>query len=233
MSDSYRRNFLDLKMLHGLGGDPVWYPPELTDRPRLWPLDKWAEAPRGLGFPAFFQSHWRGVRLLKDPMTLSVYHNLLWELRPRVIIETGVYSGGSLLWFRDITRAMGFDCQVIGIDNDLSRCQIPTSEMSNIVLYEGDLSDLESLEPLRSNTASPLLMIDDAHCNSFNLMSWCVDNLLVRGDYFIIEDTMASWQQYTPELLVEYLAAFRDVFEMDMVYANSCSQLERGVFRRI
>jgi cephamycin C biosynthesis protein len=204
----------------------------LTDRPRAWPLDRWANAPRDLGFDDFSHYHWRGLRLLKEPATQSAYHDLLWELRPRTIIELGVYSGGSLVWFRDLTKLIGIDCQVIGVDKNLAQCQIPTSEMSNIVLHEADCAAVESLEPLRPAARHPLIVVDDAHCNTFNIMRWAVDHLLEEGDYFIVEDMIPYWQRYSPNLLVDYLAAFRDVLRMDMLYANTCPQLYRGVFRR-
>jgi len=224
-------DFLDLNAFRGLGEDPVYRPPVLTDRPRQWPLDRWADAPRSLGFGDFASCHWRGLRLLKDADTQAAYHNLLWELRPRTIVELGVYSGGSLVWFRDLTKLMGLDCQIIGIDRDLSQCQIPAAEMSNILLYAGDCAFVETLEPIRT-VSHPLVLIDDAHCNTFNIMQWAVDYVLEMGDYFIVEDMIPYWHRYSPNLLVDYLAAFRNVFTMDMVYANTCAQLDRGVFRR-
>jgi cephamycin C biosynthesis protein len=223
--------FADLNRFRGVGEDPSYHPPTLTDRPRDWPLDRWAEAPRDLGYDDFANCHWRGVRLLKDPETQAAYHNLLWELRPRTIVELGVFSGGSLVWFRDLTRLMGVDCQVIGVDRDLSRCRIPEEEMDGILLHEGDCEELETLAPLR-DVAHPLIFIDDAHSNTFNVMRWAVDNVLVPGDYFIIEDMIAAWARYSPNRLTEYMAAFRDELALDMVYANSCQQLDRGVLRR-
>jgi cephamycin C biosynthesis protein len=205
MHDDFRRDFPDLNLFRGVGEDPVYHPPVLKDRPRAWPLDRWADAPRDLGFDDVPQYHWRGLRLLKDPPTQSAYHSLLWELRPRTIIELGIYSGGSLVWFRDLTKLMGIDCQVVGADRNLVRCQIPPSEMSNIALHEADCANLESLEPLRADARHPLVLIDDM---------------------------IPFWHRYSPNLLVEYLAAFKDVLTMDMVYANSCPQLYRGVFRR-
>ncbi len=231
MKDYSGEDFLDLNTFRGLGEDPVYHPPVLTDRPRDWPLDQWADAPRDLGFSDFARHQWRGLRMLKDPDTQAAYHDMLCELRPRTIVELGVYGGGSLVWFRDMAKLMGFDCQVIGIDKDLSRCQIPSSEMSGISLHEADCSALETFEPLRE-AAHPLIFIDDAHCNTFNIMKWAVDHLLEQGDYFIIEDMIPYWYRYCPNLLLDYLAAFRDVLTMDMVYANASSQLDRGVFRR-
>lgn len=232
MYDDFHRDFLDLNTFRGRGEDPAYHPPVLTDRPRAWPLDKWADAPTDLGFIDFPYYHWRGLRLLKDPPTLSAYHDLLWELRPRTIIELGTYSGASLVWFRDVTKLMGIDCQVVGIDKNLDLCQIPPSEMSNITLLEADCTNLETLEPLRALARHPLLVIDDAHANTFNVMRWAVDHVLAEGDYFIIEDMIASWHRYSPNLLTQYLASFRNVLTMDMLYANTCQQLYRGVFRR-
>mgnify|MGYP005831924935 CR=1 FL=1 len=129
-----RREFLDLNLFRGVGEDPDYHAPVLVDRPREWPLDRWEQAPRDLGYDDFPRYQWRGLRLLKDPPTRAAYHDLLMELRPRTIVELGVFSGGSLVWFRDLTRLMGVDCRVIGIDRDLSRCRIPAGEMSGIEL---------------------------------------------------------------------------------------------------
>ncbi|MFC6091785.1 CmcI family methyltransferase [Saccharothrix sp. BKS2] len=225
------QEFLDLNDFRGVGEDPVWHPPVLADRPRDWPLDQWAEAPRDLGYPDFARYQWRGLRLLKDPDTQAAYHDLLCELRPRTVVELGVFSGGSLMWFRDMARLMDLDCRVVGIDRDLGRCRIPESEMAGITLSEADCADLTTFEQLR-DLPHPLLFIDDAHANTFNVMRWTVDNLLVAGDYFVIEDMIPYWHRYCPNLLEEYLGAFGKTLSMDMVYANASAQLDRGVFRR-
>ena len=232
MNDDARPKFLDLNLYRGVGEDPVYRPPHLIDRPRGWPLDRWAEAPRDLGFDDFPRYHWKGLRLLKDPATQSTYHDLLWEIRPRTIVELGVYSGGSLLWFHDVTRMMGVDCRVIGVDRNLARCQLSDAQMDGISLHEGDCNAVASLAFLGERVQHPLVFIDDAHCNTFNVMQWAVDELLAPGDYFIIEDMMPFWERYSPALLAEYLASFRNTLEMDMVFANACAQLARGVFRR-
>ena len=175
MHDDFRKHFLDLNMFRGVGEDPVYHPPVLTDRPRAWPLDRWIDAPRDLGFDEFPHYHWRGLRLLKEPQTQSAYHDLLWELRPRTIIELGVYSGGSLIWFRDLTKLMGINCQVFGMDKNLAQCQIPplkcrtSCSMKPTVLWW----NLSSLSCETSNTEphnSRLLRVSLTHA-PFTLMN--------------------------------------------------------------
>lgn len=225
------RSFVDLNQFRGLGEDPTYHPPVLTDRPRDWPMDRWEEAPRDLGYSDFSRYQWKGLRLLKDPDCQAAYHDLLWELKPRTIIELGVYNGGSLVWFRDLATVMGLDTQVLGIDRDLSRCRIPDGEMRNISLREADCANLSTFEQIR-DVLHPVLFIDDAHVNTFNIMQWAATDLLDEGDYFVIEDMIPFWHRYSPNLLTKQLAEFTDLYTMDMVYANTSPQLDRGVFRR-
>jgi len=229
--DDFHADFLDLNRFAGLGVDPAYQAPELKDELRAWPLDRWADAPHEIHYDELRRCHWRGVRMLKYPPTQAAYHDLLWELRPRTIVELGIYAGGSLMWFRDLAGLMGLDCQIIGVDRNLSSCQIPDDERTGITLYEGDCTLPETLDQLRG-AAHPLVMIDDAHFDTFNVMKWAVDNLLERGDYFVIEDMIPTWRRYSPNYLHEYLAAFRDVLTLDTLYSNTCPQLDGGVFRR-
>ena len=232
MAAEHDQDFPDLNRFRGLGEDPLFHPPVLTDRPRLWALDQWALAPRSLGYSDFDNVHWKGLRMLKDPDTQAAYQTLLWDLRPRTIIELGVYSGGSLVWFRDMTRAMGIDCRVVGIDLDLGNLRIPASEMHNITVRAGDCRQPSVLAEL-TEVSHPILFIDDAHCDSFNVMKWCVDHLLLNGDYYVVEDMMPTWYRYSPAKLLQSLAAFRKSLALDMVYANASPQLQGGVFRRL
>ncbi|OXA38091.1 uncharacterized protein LOC110862042 [Folsomia candida] len=231
--DLVEGNFVDLHRLRGLGDDPVYYPPILEDRPRLWPLDKWSSAPRDLGYDNFATEHWKGLRLLKDPETQSVYHNILWEIKPKTIIELGVYSGGSLVWFRDLTKAFKFPSRLIGIDIDLSRCQIPEGEMDMISLHQADCNNPESFAFLKDNVEHPILFIDDAHCNTFNVIKYAVNNFLKVGDFVMIEDTMGMWGRYSPKHLKSHLASFKDVMALDLLYSNVPCQLKDGVFQVI
>ena len=130
MGEDYHQEFRDLNRYGGLGEDPAYHPPELDDQLRAWPLDRWAEAPREIEYDDNRRCHWRGVRMLKYAPTQATYHDLLWELRPRTIIELGVYAGGSLMWFRDLTKLMGLECQVVGLDWNLG--QLPDTRRGDV-----------------------------------------------------------------------------------------------------
>lgn len=217
-------NFADLHEFRGLGEDPVYHQQVLKDR--------FQQFPEVTGYNDFFAVSWKGLRLLKDPDTQTTYHNLLWELKPKTIIELGVYSGGSLVWFRDLAKAFGFNCTVIGVDIDLSRCQITEDDMNDIKLIKGDCNFPEKL--YFGQLEYPILLIDDAHCNTFNVLKHVVVNgILKTGDYFVIEDTMPMWKRYSPKTIQSHLGAFSEIIALDSLYSNTCDQLKDGVFKII
>lgn len=45
---------------------------------------------------------YRGLPLIKTPFDFALYHLLLWNLKPKTIIEIGSFAGGSALWMGDI-----------------------------------------------------------------------------------------------------------------------------------
>ncbi|MBN2517882.1 MAG: hypothetical protein JXB14_03475, partial [Candidatus Altiarchaeota archaeon] len=74
-----------------------------------------------LYFGARFQNrtwattYWGGVRVLKCPLDLWVYQEIINELKPDVIIETGTSRGGSALYLASICDFIGKG-RVITID---------------------------------------------------------------------------------------------------------------------
>ena len=65
---------------------------------------------------------WRGHSILKNQFDLARYFYLIENLRPEVIVETGLQSGGSVLFFLDALAMLGMrDTRYIGIDLDATR----------------------------------------------------------------------------------------------------------------
>lgn len=215
-------DFVDLHKFRGLGEDPVYHQQNLENR--------FQPFPDITGYNDFFAVSWKGLRLLKDPETQTTYHNLLWELKPKTILELGVYSGGSLVWFRDLAKSFGFRCTVIGVDIDLSRCQIREDDMQDIRLVRSDCNYPEQMD--LGKLEHPIMFIDDAHCNTFNILKHVLVNGIIKtGDYFIIEDTMPMWKRYSPKTLQSHLTVFSELMVLDVLYSNACAQLKDGVFK--
>ena len=84
---------------------------------------------------------WMGRPIIQLPEDLIRTQELIYKLRPDVIVETGVAHGGSLVFYAGLCTAIG-NGRVIGIDVEIrkhNRAAIEAHEMfPRIELIEGD-----------------------------------------------------------------------------------------------
>jgi cephalosporin hydroxylase len=63
-----------------------------------------------------FDYKYRDIPMQKHPMEMALYTRLIWEAKPRTIIEIGSLSGGSAVWMADMLEVFGIDGEVVSID---------------------------------------------------------------------------------------------------------------------
>ena len=75
---------------------------------------------------------YKGISTLKCPFDLALYSLLLWNLKPRTIIEIGSNKGGSAIWLADQLRAFAIDGHVWSYDlfSPGRRCGGPARHIS-------------------------------------------------------------------------------------------------------
>jgi cephalosporin hydroxylase len=114
--------------------------------------------------PAFQQGvlayTYKGISCLKCPIDLAIYAKLIWDLRPRSLVEIGTHRGGSAMWFADTISVADIDCAVLSID--LS----PAVEFTDprIEFLAGDTARLEAmLTPARlAGLRHPWFVVEDS-----------------------------------------------------------------------
>ena len=74
---------------------------------------QWVRTGWSLGY--FLAFTWMGQPILQLPEDLVRLQEIVYRARPDLIIETGVYKGGSLLYYASLCRTLGKG-RVIGID---------------------------------------------------------------------------------------------------------------------
>ena len=84
---------------------------------------------------------------MKDPLDLTILQQLLWELKPRTVIEFGAYKGGSALWLADMLKMYGCQSRVVSIDIDLSLLDAEAKESKDVEFIQGDSSKIEQFFP--------------------------------------------------------------------------------------
>ena len=85
---------------------------------------------------------------MKDPLDLAIVQQLLWELKPRTVIEFGAYKGGSALWAADMLKMFGCKSRVISVDIDLSLLDPEAKKSTHVEFIEGDSFQVEKIFPV-------------------------------------------------------------------------------------
>ena len=144
---------------------------------------------------------WRGLTLMKDPMTLSIYMMMFQDLKPKTILEFGTYDGGTALWMEDTLKSLSIECDIHTFDINQEIIKLP--EDSKIICHELDNNKIDEFIDQKRNffegLESPIIMIEDSHTNAARLVK-SMDQFLKIGDYLVIEDTLSK-RKYNETIL--------------------------------
>lgn len=132
---------------------------------------------------------YKGLLNFKTPFDLQLYSSLIWELKPKTIIEFGSLQGGSALWFADQLQATGVDGHVHSFELFVHAIHKSAKSNKRITFHKIDLRNIskELDTKFLLSLPRPWLVIDDAHANMEQVVS-TVSKLLLPGDYYVIED---------------------------------------------
>ena len=162
---------------------------------------------------------WKGLTLMKDPMTLSIYMMMIQDIKPKTILEFGTYDGGSALWMEDIMKSLSLDCKIHTFDINPDRVKLPDN--SEIKYHELDNKKINEFidqrRELFENMESPILIIEDSHVNVDEVVR-SIDPFLKSGDYLVIEDTLDR-QKYQDTILSENGISSMN-YEVDTYYCD-------------
>lgn len=129
-----------------------------------------------------------GVPILKNPLDLWIYQEIISETRPDIIIETGTYEGGSALYLAGILDALGGRGNVISIDI----APKGTPEHPRVEYVTGSSIDPRMAGYIKEKAQGSRVMVilDSAHNKSHVLLELELYGPLVTpGQYLIVEDT--------------------------------------------
>ncbi|HEX4188692.1 MAG TPA: CmcI family methyltransferase [Solirubrobacteraceae bacterium] len=134
-------------------------------------------------------TRWLGHRIQKFPGDVWVYQEILTELRPDWIIETGTNWGGSAYYLASICDLLG-NGRVVTVDLD-AKPDPPQHE--RITYLAGSSTAPEIVERVRGmidGSQTVLVILDSDHSYehvSDELRVYC--ELVTPGSYLIVEDT--------------------------------------------
>jgi cephalosporin hydroxylase len=135
---------------------------------------------------------WMGRPIIQLPDDLIRLQEVIYALKPDLIIETGVAHGGSVIFSASLCKAMGRG-RVVGIDIEIrphNRKAIEAHELFPLItLIEGSSIDPEIIETVKSQVKSDesvLVLLDSCHTRSHVLGELNAYAPLVTKDSYIV-----------------------------------------------
>jgi cephalosporin hydroxylase len=112
---------------------------------------------------------WMGRPIIQLPQDMVRIQEVIYQVKPDVIIETGIAYGGSLVYYAGLCKAMGKG-RVIGIDIQIrpqNRQALATHELAPLItLLEGSSTDtniVNQVKDLVQPGETVLLILDSCH----------------------------------------------------------------------
>lgn len=140
---------------------------------------------------------WLGRPVIQYPQDLIAVQEVIWNVKPDLIVETGIAHGGSLIFYASLLELIGGPGKVIGIDNDIrshNRSAIEAHPLAaRIVMVQGSSVDdavARSVREVARDKQRVLVILDSNHTHAHVLRELNLYAPLVRaGSYVIVFDT--------------------------------------------
>lgn len=143
---------------------------------------------------------WMGRPIIQYPQDIVAIQEIIWAVKPDLIIETGIAHGGSLVLSASILELIGGEGQVVGIDIDIrphNRKAIEEHPMyKRITLLEGSSisEDIASqVRALAEGKKSVMVFLDSNHTHDHVLTELeLYSPLVTKGSYLVVFDTVVE-----------------------------------------
>lgn len=144
-----------------------------------------------------YHFRWLGIPIIQYPQDALAYQEIIWKVKPDLIIETGIARGGSLIFSASILEIIGKG-KVLGIDIDIhkqNKKNVKTHSLSKrISMLEGSSIDekiVNKVYKFASGKKKILVMLDSNHTHEHVLNELRLYSPLVsKGSYIIVFDSV-------------------------------------------
>ncbi len=142
---------------------------------------------------------WMGRPIIQYPQDIIAMQEIIWQVKPDLIIETGIAHGGSIIYYASLLELIGKG-EVLGVDIDIrkhNRKAIEEHPMyKRIHMIEGSSVEKNTVEKVKSyarDKESVLVCLDSNHTHQHVL-----DELnfyapfVTQGSYIVVFDTIVE-----------------------------------------
>lgn len=142
---------------------------------------------------------WMGRPIIQYPQDMVAMQELIWDIKPDLIIETGIAHGGSLIYYASLMELIGKG-EILGIDIDIrehNRKEIESHPMfKRIKMIQGSAIDKTIVEQVKKYTVGKntiMVCLDSNHTHAHVLEELRLySNFTSVGSYCIVFDTIVE-----------------------------------------
>ena len=142
---------------------------------------------------------WMGRPIIQYPQDMMAMQEIIWEIKPDLIIETGIAHGGSLIYYASLLELIGKGT-VLGVDIDIrehNRAEIEKHPISKrITMIQGSAIDIDIIEQVKPYTKDQkvvMVCLDSNHTHAHVLKELeLYSQFVTAGSYLIAFDTIVE-----------------------------------------
>jgi len=154
---------------------------------------------------------WLGRPIIQLPDDVFRMQEIIYSVKPDIIIETGIAHGGSLILWASLCKAMG-NGRVVGVDIEIRRHNREAIEQHElfdmITLIEGNSISEEIFERVRQEVRRnerTIIILDSCHDYQHVLRELAMySELLSVGSYIVAADGSQEYLNITPRAKIDY-----------------------------
>lgn len=144
---------------------------------------------------------WLGRPIIKFPNDIITMQEIIWDVKPDLIIETGIAHGGSIIFSASMLELIGGDGRVVAVDIDIrkhNRSEIENHPMfKRITMLEGSSVDeiiIEKIRDIAENRKKIMVFLDSLHTHEHVLKELNLYSCFVTiGSYLVLPDTFIEY----------------------------------------
>lgn len=167
------------------------------------------------------QTKWMGFPVLKTPADLWNYQEMLFELKPDLVVETGTFGSGSALYIANIMDIIGKG-SIVTIDINQHSLRARHPRITYLQGSSADISIVEAAAKHRVADGTCMVILDSDHSKEHVAKELALFSPFVSvGSYLIVEDSNVNGHPVYPsfgpgpyEAIDEFLAS-NPAFEPD------------------
>lgn len=147
-----------------------------------------------------YNFEWLGRPIIQYPNDVFTMQEIIWEVKPDLIIETGIAHGGGLIFYASMLELIGKG-EVLGIDIDIrkhNRKEIEKHKMfKRIKMIEGSSVDKEVVKKVAKivkKHKKVLVCLDSLHTHNHVLKELNLYSKFVsKNSYLVVFDTIIEY----------------------------------------